>query len=76
MHYVEQNFFCLPPFYNSNQKGEKERETGKLGHVMDREPDMVYNFFTGKQSNNSCITCPKNQRNFDFRANLAHSEII
>ena len=43
---------------------------------MDREPDMVYNFFTGKQSNNSCIICPKNQRTFDFCANLAYSSEI
>ena len=38
-------FFSCLPFYNSNQKGEGERALVKLGHVMDREPDMAYNFF-------------------------------
>ena len=44
MHYVEHNFFFLPPVLQFKSEGG-ERELAKLGHVMDREPDMAYNFF-------------------------------
>ena len=72
----EKLFLPVPFLQFKSEKGGKERELAKLGHVMDREPDMVYNFFTGKQSNNSCIICRYNQRTFDFCANLAYSSEI
>ena len=37
-------FFFLPPVLQFKSEGG-ERELAKLGHVMDREPDMAYNFF-------------------------------
>ena len=36
-------FFPAPRFTIQIRRGE--RELAKLGHVMDREPDMAYNFF-------------------------------
>ena len=39
-------FFLPPVLQFKSEGGGRERALVKLGHVMDREPDMAYNFFT------------------------------